>query len=160
MKLKLALAAAVAALAAPAVMSASAQEADVYINAGYTQFDGDGGGDLGGLTGRVGVGFGRYFAIEGEASFGIADDDGLELDNEIGAFVVGKLPIASTFDIFGRVGVARIETSPGGDEDGLAYGVGGEFHLTAKDGIRGDYTRHDYDAGEVDAFNISYVRRF
>ena len=160
MKLKLALAAAVAALAAPAVMTASAQEANVYINAGYTQFNGDGGGDLGGLTGRVGVGFGRHFAIEGEASFGIADDDGLELDNEIGAFVVGKLPVASTFDIFGRVGVARIETSPGGSEDGIAYGAGGEFHLTDKDGIRGDWTRHDYDAGDVDAFNISYVRRF
>ena len=159
MKLKLALAAA-AALAAPTFMSASAQEANVYVSGGYTQFDGDGGGDLGALTGRVGVGFGRYFAIEGEASVGIADDDGLELDNEIGAFVVGKLPVASTFDIFGRVGVARIETSPGGDEDGIAYGVGGEFHLTDKDGIRGDWTRHDYDAGDVDAYNISYVRRF
>ena len=159
MKLKLALAAAPM-LVAPAFMSATAQDANVYINAGYTQFDGDGGGDLGGITGRVGVGFGRYFAVEGEASFGVADDGGLELDNEIGAFVVGKLPIASTFDIFGRVGVARIETSPGGSEDGLAYGAGGEFHLTDKDGIRADYTRHDYDAGEVDAFNISYVRRF
>lgn len=160
MKLKLALAAGAAALIAPAFMTASAQEANVYINAGYTQFDGDGGGDLGALTGRVGVDFGRYFAIEGEASIGVADDDGLELDSELGAFVVGKLPVASTFDIFGRIGVARIETSPGGDEDGLAYGVGGEFHLTDKDGIRGDWTRHDYDAGEVDAFNISYVRRF
>ncbi|HEX5006096.1 MAG TPA: outer membrane beta-barrel protein [Hyphomonadaceae bacterium] len=160
MKLKLALAAAVAALAAPAVMSASAQQANVYVSGGYTQFDGDGGGDLGALTGRVGVDFGRYFAVEGEASFGVADDDGLELDNELGAFVVGKLPVASTFDIFGRVGVSRIETSPGGDADGLAYGIGGEFHLTPKDGIRGDWTRHDYDEGEADAYSISYVRRF
>ena len=160
MKLKLALAAAVAALAAPAVMTASAQDAGVYVSGGYTQFDGDGGGDVGALTGRVGVGFGRYFAVEGEASFGISDDDGLELDNQLGAFVVGKLPVASTFDIFGRVGVSRIETSPGGDADGLAYGAGGEFHLTSKDSIRGDWTRHDYDEGEADAYSISYVRRF
>jgi outer membrane immunogenic protein len=159
MKLKLALAAA-AALSVPAFMPASAQQANVYINAGYTQFDGDGGGDVGGLTGRVGVGFGRYFAVEGEATIGITDDDGLELDNELGAFVVGKLPVASSFDIFGRVGVSRIETSPGGDADGLAYGIGGEFHLTDKDGIRGDWTRHDYDEGEADAYSISYVRRF
>ena len=47
-----------------------------------------------------------------------------------------------------------------GDADGLAYGVGGEFHLTSKDSIRGDWTRHDYDEGEADAYNISYVRRF
>jgi hypothetical protein len=160
MKLKLALVASVAALAAPVVMTASAQEANVYVSGGYTQFDGDGGGDVGALTGRVGVGFGRYFAVEGEASFGISDDDGLELDNELGAYVVGKLPVASTFDLLGRVGVSRIETSPGGDADGLAYGVGGEFHLTSKDSIRGDWTRHDYDEGEADAYNISYVRRF
>jgi len=159
MKLKLALAAA-SMFVVPAFMTATAQDANVYINAGYTQFDGDGGGELGGITGRLGVGFGRHLAVEGEASFGVSDDGGLELDNEIGLFVVGRLPVASTFDLFGRVGVARIETSPGGSEDGLAYGGGGEFHLTDKDGIRADYTRHDYDAGEVDAFNISYVRRF
>jgi hypothetical protein len=158
MKLKLALAAA-AALVAPAFMTANAQAANVYINAGYTHLEGDAGGELGALTGRVGVGFGQHFAIEGEASFGVMDDDGLELDNELGAFVVGKLPVASTFDIFARVGVARIETN-NQEDDGLAYGVGGEFHLTPADGIRGDWTRHDYDIGDVDAFNISYVRRF
>jgi len=158
MKLKLALAAA-AALVAPAFMSAHAQNANVYINAGYSNFDGNG-ATLGALTGRVGVGLGPNFAIEGEASFGIDDDSGLELDNEIGAFVVGKLPVSQQFDVFARVGVARIETSPGGSEDGLAYGAGGQFWLTGNDGIRGDFTRHDYDAGEVDQWNISYVRRF
>ena len=159
MKLKLALAAA-AALAAPAFMTANAQAANVYVSGGYTHFDGDGGGELGGLTGRVGVGFGQHFAVEGEASFGVKDDGGLELDNELGLFAVGKLPVSSSFELLGRVGVSRIETSPGGDEDGVAYGVGGQFNLTANDGIRGDWTRHDYDAGDVDAYSISYVRKF
>jgi len=159
MKLKIALAAA-AALVAPAFMTANAQAANIYINGGYTHFDGDGGGELGAITGRLGVGFGQHFAIEGEASLGVKDDGGLELDNEIGLFGVAKLPLTSQFDIFGRVGVSRIETSPGGEEDGLAYGGGGQFNLTANDGIRGDWTRHDYDAGEVDAYSISYVRRF
>jgi outer membrane immunogenic protein len=159
MKLKLALAAA-AALVAPAFMTANAQQANVYINGGYTQFDGDGGGELGALTGRVGVGFGQHFAVEGEASFGIDDDDGLELDNELGIFGVAKLPLSSQFDIFARAGFARIETSPGGEEDGPAYGVGGQFNFTANDGIRGDWTRHDYDAGDVDAFSVAYVRKF
>jgi outer membrane immunogenic protein len=159
MKLKLALAAA-SMLIAPAFMTAQAQNADIYVSGGYTQFNGDGGADLGAITGRVGVGFGPNFAIEGEASIGVKEDSGTELDNEIGVFAVGKLPINPSFDLFARVGVARIETSPGGDEDGLAYGAGAQWNLTDKDGIRGDWTRHDYDAGDVDAYSISYVRSF
>ena len=159
MKLKLALAAA-SMLVAPAFMSAQAQTSNVYVSGGYTQFEGDGGASLGGITSRVGVGFGPNFAVEGEGTIGVADDNGTELDSEIGVFAVGKLPINPSFDIFGRVGVARIETSPGGDDDGLAYGAGAQWNLTSQDGIRGDWTRHDYDAGEVDAYSLSYVRSF
>jgi len=159
MKLKIALAAA-AALVVPAFMTANAQAANVYVGGGYTHFDGES-AELGGLTGRLGVGFGQHFAVEGEASFGVKDDGGLELDNEFGIFGLAKLPLSSQFDIFGRVGWSRIETSPTGDADGLAYGVGGQFNLTPKDGIRGDWTRHDYDEdGEVDAYSISYIRSF
>lgn len=159
MKLKLALAAATL-LVAPALMTANAQQSSVYVSGGYTHFDGDGGAELGGITGRVGVGITPNFAIEGEASFGVSDDSGTELDNELGIFAVGKLPISPSFDVFGRVGLARIETSPGGSEDGLAYGVGGTLNLSPVDGIRLDYTRHDYDAGDVDAISLSYVRGF
>lgn len=159
MKLALALAAAATAFAAPSMMTASAQQADVYLNGGYTHFDGDG-VELGAVTGRVGVGFGRYFAVEGEASLGVKDDGAFELDNEIGLFGVGKLPINDRFDIYARAGVSRIETSPGGDEDGLAYGVGANMYFTDRDGVRLDLTRHDYDAGEADAYSVSYVRRF
>jgi len=159
MKLKLALAAA-SMLIAPAFMTANAQNSGVYVSGGYTHFDGDGGAELGAITGRVGVNFGPNFAVEGEGSFGVKDDGGTELDSELGVFAVGKLPINPSFDIFGRVGVARIETSPGGDEDGLAYGAGAQWNLTSQDGIRGDWTRHDYDAGDVDAYSLSYVRSF
>lgn len=159
MKLKLALAAATI-LVAPALMTANAQQSGVYVSGGYTQFDGDGGAELGAITGRVGVGLTPNFAVEGEASFGVDDDSGTELDNELGIFAVGKLPISPAFDIFGRIGYAQIETSPGGSEDGLAYGAGGQWNLSPVDGIRLDYTRHDYDAGDVDAWSLSYVRGF
>jgi len=159
MKLKLALAAA-SMLIAPAFMTANAQQSGVYVSGGYTQFDGDGGAELGGITGRVGVNLSPNFAIEGEGTFGVTDDSGTELDSEFGAFVVGKLPINPSFDLFARVGAARIETSPGGSEDGVAYGAGAQWNLTTVDGIRGDWTRHDYDAGDVDAFSLSYVRSF
>lgn len=159
MKLKLALAAA-SMLVAPAFMTAQAQQSGVYVSGGYTQFDGDGGADLGAITGRVGVDLTPNFAIEGEGSFGVKGDSGTDLDSEFGAFVVGKLPISPSFDLFARVGASRIETSPGGSEDGLAYGAGGTFNLTPIDGIRADWTRHDYDAGDADAYSLSYVRKF
>jgi len=158
MKLKLALAAA-SMLIAPAFMTA-AQQSNVYVSGGYTHFDGDGGAELGAITGRVGVDLTPNFAIEGEGSFGVKDDSGTELDSELGVFVVGKLPLSPSFELLGRVGAARIETSPGGSEDGVAYGAGAQWNLTSIDGIRGDWTRHDYDAGDVDAFSLSYVRRF
>ncbi len=159
MKLKLALAAA-SMLVAPAFMTAQAQTSGVYVSGGYTQFDGDGGADLGAITGRVGVDLTPNFAIEGEGSFGVKGDSGTDLDSEIGAFVVAKLPLSPSFDVFARAGASRIETSPGGSEDGFAYGAGGTFNLTPVDGVRLDWTRHDYDVGNADAYSLSYVRKF
>ncbi len=153
---------AVSAIAAAASlgMTAQAQEANIYVNGGYTQFDANN-VDLGALTGRVGVGFGPHFGVEGEASFGVDDDGGIELDNQLGLFGFGKLPVTDQFELFARLGYSQLETSPGGDEDGIAYGVGGQFFFTAVDGVRADFTRHDFDnGGEVDAYSLSYVRKF
>jgi outer membrane immunogenic protein len=158
MKLKYVLAAS-AVLIAPAFMTAQAQQSNVYVGGGYTHFDGDG-ASPGAITGRVGVGLGPNFAVEGEASLGVSDDSGVELDNEIGIFGLGKIAVSPQFDLFARVGVSRTETSPGGDDDGLAYGVGGQWNLTSQDGIRLDITRHDYDSGEFDAYGLSYIRNF
>ena len=38
--------------------------------------------------------------------------------------------------------------------------LAGDYNVTPADGIRLDWTRHDYDAGEVDAYSLSYVRSF
>jgi outer membrane immunogenic protein len=162
MKLKLALLAAVATLAAPAVMSASAQATGLYASGGYANFSFDTGTDdvnLGGIQGRLGYGFTPNLAIEGEGTLGVADDGGAELDNELGVFGVGKIAVSPQIDLFARVGVSRTEVN-GFDDDGLAYGAGAQWNLTSQDGIRGDWTRHDYDAGEFDAWSLSYVRQF
>ena len=39
-------------------------------------------------------------------------------------------------------------------ESGLAYGVGGEFKLNERFGIRLDYTRYDIEDAEIDGFMI------
>ena len=145
---------------AGAALPAAAQQADIYVNGAYTYLDSDS-TELGGLTGRLGVNFGSYLGAEGEATVGIQDDGNVELDNEFGIYGVGRLPVNPQFDLFARVGYSSIETSPGGDADGVAYGVGGNFYFTDKDGIRADYTRHDPDdASEVDAWSVGYVRKF
>ena len=164
MKLKLALVSAAAALAVPAMMPAAAQASGggLYASGGYANFNFDGpGGDvnLGGIQGRLGYGFHPNFAIEGEGTVGVADDGGAELNNEIGIFAVGKLPVTSQLDLFARVGASRTEVNDV-DDDGLAYGAGAQWNFTSQDGIRGDWTRHDYDAGEFDAWSVSYVRNF
>jgi hypothetical protein len=159
MKLKRVLAAA-SLLVSPLLAPANAQQAGVYASGGYAFFDGDGGAELGAIMARVGANLSPNFAIEAEAAIGVKDDSGTELDSELGLFVLAKAPISPSFDVFARLGLGRIETSPGGTEDGLAYGVGGTLNLSPVDGVRLDYTRHDYDAGEVDVFALSYVRGF
>lgn len=162
---------------AAAAPGAFAQATGVYAGGGYSHFDGED-ASVGGITGRLGVGFGDFLAIEGEASFGIVDDDvtlpgspptnvTVELDNAFGVYGVGRFPVNPQFDLFGRVGWARAEVSgrAGGlgasaDEDGLAYGAGGDFWLTARDGLRGEVTRFDFDDGELDVWSASYIRRF
>jgi hypothetical protein len=156
--------------AVPALLPAQAQEADIYAGVGYSHLDADD-ATLGGITGRLGVGFGPYFGIEGEATFGVNDDEiggiDVELENQFGIYGVGRLPVSPQFELFGRIGYAsaEVEASAGGfsasgDGDGLAYGAGGTFFLTDVDGIRGEYTRFDFDDGEADVWAASYIRRF
>ncbi|MFT3723276.1 MAG: porin family protein [Hyphomonadaceae bacterium] len=160
MKIKLAIAAAAGLLTAPCLMAAQAQTT-AYVNGGYTQFDthNSDSPDLGGFTARIGADFGPNWGIEGEGSAGAHDDHGVKLKNELGIFGVAKLPVSESFDVFARVGMARIKTSPDSpDSNGAAYGIGAEYFLTPKDGIRGDFTR--YDGDRANAFSISYTRKF
>jgi len=87
----------------------------------------------------------------------------VELKHEVGAFLVGYAPVAPNVDLFARVGYSgsEIETSLGDvDGDGVAWGVGGQYRFTDKDGVRLDWTRHDYDAGNADVWALAYTRKF
>jgi hypothetical protein len=157
-----------AALAAGGSAAAQA-ETGFYAGAGYTHFDGDDVA-LGGLTGRLGVRLHPNFAIEGEASFGVNDDEvgplKVELDHAVAAYGVGVLPVSPTIDLFARAGFASLEADGAfgvarqADGDGFAFGVGGQIMLTDRFGVRGDYTRIDGDEVEQNAFGVSGVVRF
>lgn len=160
--LMVAAATAALALAAPAL----AQAQSVYANIGYTSVDVDP-VTLGAIQGRLGVRVNNHFAVEGEAAFGVADDDiggiDVSLDNEFGAFLVLLAPVGENTDLFARAGFASAEVDAGAlgsvSDDGAAYGVGVQHFFTDNDGFRFDYTRFDF-GGDADAWGVSYVRKF
>lgn len=148
--------AAIALMAAPA--SASAQG---YVGLGYTNFDYDG-GDVDAVTGRLGYRMGPHFAIEGEASTGLDDDD-VDLNHNVGGYLRGILPVSSNFDVHARVGYQTTEVdTPLGDfeDDGVAYGAGAEWRFAQNFGVRADWTRLEGDEGEADALSIGGVLNF
>ena len=156
---------ATAALAMAAVPAVS-QAQEAYGTVGYANVDADG-PTLGALQGRLGYKFNPYVGIEGEAAFGISDDTvagiDVELKHEVGAFVVGFLPVSPKAELFARAGYtsSSFKTSVGDvDGDGVAWGLGGQYHFTDKDGVRLDWTRHDYDAGNADVWAVAYTRKF
>ena len=157
------IAASAAVLSLAAVSTAQAQ---AYGTIGYAGVEADD-ANLGALQGRLGYKFNPYLAIEGEAAFGISDDTvsgvDVELKHEVGVFGVVIAPLSPSFDLFARAGYsgATFDTTLGeADTDGFAYGVGGQYNVTEKDGVRLDWTRHDHDDVEADVWSIGYSRKF
>ena len=150
---KFAMMAAVAAATMVAVPAVA--HAEWYAGAAYTQYDLDG-PEVGGVTGRLGYRFNPNFAVEGEGTFGVDGDSGVELNHDLGAYAVGILPFGSSgFAAHGRVGYHAMEVdTPLGDfdDDGIAYGAGVSWQATPGIGIRADYTRLD---GDIDSDAIS-----
>ncbi len=157
--------AASAAVLSLAAMPAVAQ-AQAYGTIGYAGVDAEG-ANLGAVQGRLGYKFTPMFGVEGEAAFGISDDTvsgvDVEMKHEVGVFGVVTAPISPSFDLFARAGYtgASFDTTLGDiDTDGFAYGVGGQYNVTEKDGIRLDWTRHDHDDAEADVWSVGYSRKF
>jgi opacity protein-like surface antigen len=108
--------------------------------------------------------------VDGDV-FNVATNVGLDVKNYYVAFARGILPISEQFEVFirGGYGVATVEAdimasvagftasgSGSDDASGFAYGIGGQFNITDKDGIRADYTRLE----EANIISLSYARRF
>lgn len=155
-----------------ATAGASAQDANgFYLGAGYTYVDGDG-VEFDTINVIGGYDFTNYFAVEGEALFGLGDENvgGIDasLEYALGLYAKAQYPLNEQFSIFARAGyvTAELEASVGGlsasdSEDGLAYGAGAEFAFAGPNAVRFDYTRFDFDDGaESDNFGLSYIRRF
>lgn len=144
---------------------------------GYTHLDGDD-GSLGAVTGRIGAKISRYIGVEGEASFGVKDEDitvggvdgSLEHEYDAAIYGVANVPVSENLELFGRVGygTTSIKADVAGftaSEDGesLNYGAGANYFFDGRNGVRADWTRRDFtddDGGEIDTYGLSFVRRF
>ncbi len=150
--------------------TASAQDSGAYVNIGVDAVE----FDAFNIGGKVGYNVNEYFAVEGQAAFGVVDYDetfdGEELstgiDSTFGAFGVVRLPVADNFDVFARagyaftqVGISSGPASIGLDFDGFAFGAGGQYMWDGLNGVRLEYTRYDnnFDADGIDGLDAEDV---
>lgn len=124
--------------------------------------------DLTLINGRIGYRLNDYLAIEGEAGFGVGDDDfnrqvpvdvlgsvvnvdtniGIEADDYYIAFARGIFPVSEQFDIFARIGYGQ--ASGTADVTAMLAGFSGSASITEKAddvaygvGAQFDFTAND-----------------
>ena len=94
-----------------------------------------------------------------------------DIESQIGAYLVGRVPVGDNASFFSRVGYARTEidinygaSSQIIQSDGISIGFGGEYMFTDQFGIRGDYTVMDAEDGAftdaISVFGVSGVFKF
>jgi hypothetical protein len=173
----------VAALAATAgAAQAQITQPSLYGSLGYERKTDS---DLSAVQFRLGGRFGSYFGVEGEVGLGVdpntIDFPGAvpalqaknQLRHEGAAYVVGYYPVTPNFDVFARLGygttalkrtftVAPNVSVNKFSAESVNYGVGGQYFLDGKNGLRVDYTRQDYNKGirTDDTWAVGYTRRF
>lgn len=156
--------------------AAQAQDAGkYYVEAGYANVDfadeGFGVANFG-----AGVKFNKYFGAEVNAGFGITEKSYVEsgvtvdvkVDSTLAAYLVGSYPVSENVELLGRIGFLRGElsgeasgTKVSVSDDAFAAGVGVRyFPKGGVHGLRADFTRAEFEDGDVDQISVSYVRRF
>ncbi len=148
-----------------------------YIGAGYNFFETESAGldwDTSTLDLRIGKFFTPNFAVEGRIGIGVSDDTvggvNNEIDNYIGAFARGQIPINNQFSIYGLAGIvtgdASASATVGGqnvawDDTNFAWGIGASFALNRMSSIGAEYMNlYDDDGIEIGGFGINYMHKF
>lgn len=75
---------------------------------------------------------------------------------------VGIFPVANQLSIIGKLGFANVEVeTPSGSSDKteLTFGIGVQYDVTPKIGVRGQWQRYDTDQ-EIDLLSIGVLVRF
>ncbi|HEY3811812.1 MAG TPA: outer membrane beta-barrel protein [Caulobacteraceae bacterium] len=168
---------AIAGFAAPALaqdVAANAPGAITwYGNLGYTGVDADH-ADLSAIDARLGARFGRYLGAEGEVAAGVNSSSvgggaNVRLNDEEAIYAVGYLPVSPKLDLLVRAGYGNEDFHFGGSASGHEstgswnYGVGGQYFVTDRDGVRVDYTRVNtisHAVPDANTWGINWVHKF
>ncbi|MGH8692494.1 MAG: outer membrane beta-barrel protein, partial [Burkholderiales bacterium] len=81
-----------------------------------------------------------------EAGYGLLFDEGSTEVRALELVAVGSFPLTGQLSIFGKLGLANVDVETGGGSDDsteLTYGVGVQYDLSSKLGIRGQWQRYD-----------------
>lgn len=160
-----------------AIPALSQAQTEIYGSAGYGVARTNQGADLGAVQGRLGAKLTPNFGVEGEVGLGVKDDKtyvgglpaNVELKHQAAAYAVGYLPVTPNIDLLARAGygTTKLKTSIAGvsdseSQDSWNYGVGAQYHLDDKNGIRADWTKSEFTNSKADAdtVSVSYVRKF
>ena len=159
--------------AGPAPVTTQTPPVSVYGSVGLSSSKADDGlndADLGVFTGRLGAKVGDYWGVEAEGGLGTHDDSDngvrTHLQNEIAGYIVGWLPVKQRLNLFARLGVgsSRFKLSSGQSfsADSVNWGVGAQYSVTEKNGVRVEYLQQDFheSRGVANRWSLSFVRRF
>ncbi|WP_297510099.1 porin family protein [uncultured Caulobacter sp.] len=163
-------------LAAPLLAQAQTST-DVYgsVNYGQTRTRG---ADTGAIQGRVGAKFTPNFGVEAEVAGGVDGDRvytaggpaKVKMEHQVAGYAVGYLPVTPNLDLLARAGYGTTKFSTGnpaaaafdGSRESWNYGVGAEYKLDDKNGLRADWTKSEYTKSDLSSNTVSvgYVRHF
>lgn len=145
-----------------------------YDESGFDEFNPTG------LVGRFGHFVADNFAVEGRIGFGLAEDSqtisgidvSLEVDNLFGVYGVGYLPFNDKVSGYALLGFTTASmtakatdginsASASADDDGLSFGIGGQFDVTDKASLNIEYTQYlDGSNYKADAFSFGANFKF
>ncbi len=160
-----------------------AQESAWYADVGYQYAQAELStieADFSNVAGHVGYDFNRNFGVEAEGVLGVGNSnnvDGynLDLDYSVGAFAKIKAPLSRTVELYGRGGIVSTRFSEDVEtadflfegevnREAVAFGVGSNFLISGRNGIRAEYTYYDFDVEDIsinaNTFYAGYYHRF
>lgn len=97
--------------------------------------------------------FGAEFAYSQLIDKGGFELTGLEVD------AVGFFPLAPQLQVIGKLGFARLDASPGEDENEFTFGIGVQYDVTRQVGARLQWQRYTTDP-DIDLISIGVVFTF
>jgi outer membrane immunogenic protein len=141
---------------------------ETYLGADFSLADlSTGAGDANPLA--LGVRFGRNFnanfGIEGRAGIGLTDDDvggaDVKLKHYAGLFAKGTVPFNDLFSGYAVIGYSTakrgVEALGSTDDNGVSFGIGGQYHIGAMSSVHVEYLRIVED---VNAFQLGMTFNF